>query len=145
MFDEIREKYLVACSTMISGYAMMGLVNEAFGAFREMRKLGVVPDKVTILSVISACAVAGALEIGRWVHVYSEKQMIEIDIVLNTVLVNMYAKCGCIEKAKEIFERMPVKDQKAWSSMIVGLAIHGLVEEALVTFSRMENHRLNLE
>ncbi|XWS66361.1 hypothetical protein CRYUN_Cryun05aG0192800 [Craigia yunnanensis] len=123
---------------MISGYAMMGLVNEAFGAFREMQKLGVVPDEVTMVSVISACAVAGALGIGRWVHLYMEKQMIEIDIVLSTALINMYAKCGCIEKAKEIFERMPVKDQKAWSSMIVGLAIHGLAEEALVAFSRME-------
>ncbi|XP_022769489.1 pentatricopeptide repeat-containing protein At4g21065-like [Durio zibethinus] len=138
VFDEIQEKNLVAWSTMISGYAMMGLVNEAFGAFREMQKLGVVPDKVTMVSVISACAVAGALGIGRWVNVYIEKQMIKTDIMLSTALVNMYAKCGCIEKAKEIFERMPVKDQKAWSSMIVGLAVHGLAEDALGAFSRME-------
>ncbi|XWS56270.1 hypothetical protein CRYUN_Cryun09bG0071400 [Craigia yunnanensis] len=138
VFDEIHKKNLVAWSTMISGYAMMGLVNEAFGAFGKMQKVGVVPDKVTMVSVISVCAVAGALGIGRWVHVYVEKQMIEIDSVLSTALINMYAKCGCIETVKEIFERMLVKDQKAWSSMIVGLAAHGLVKEALVAFSRME-------
>ena len=125
MFDEIHEKNLVAWSTMISGYAMMGLVNEAFGAFWEMQMLGVVPDKVTMVSVISACAAAGALNIGRSIHVYIEKKTIETDIMLSTALINMYAKCGCIEKAKEIFERMPVKDQKAWSSMIFGLAAHG--------------------
>ncbi|XVE61147.1 hypothetical protein DITRI_Ditri06bG0016700 [Diplodiscus trichospermus] len=138
VFDEIHERNLVAWSTMISGYTMMGLFNEAFGAFREMQMMGVVPDKVTLVSVISACAAAGELNIGRWIHVYIEKQKLETDIMLSTALVNMYAKCGYIEKAKEIFERMPVKDQKAWSSLIVGLAINGLAEEALEAFSRME-------
>ncbi|XVF56128.1 hypothetical protein PTKIN_Ptkin06aG0092100 [Pterospermum kingtungense] len=138
MFDEIPERNLIAWSTMISGYAMMGLVNDAFSAFQEMQIQGVVPDKVTMVSVISACAAAGALNIGMWIHVYIEKQAIEIDIMLSTALINMYAKCGYIEKAKEIFEKMPVKDQKAWSSMIVGYAINGLAEEALEAFSQMQ-------
>ncbi|GMJ14813.1 CHLORORESPIRATORY REDUCTION28 [Hibiscus trionum] len=142
VFDEIPQRGLVEWSSMISGYATMGLVNEAFGAFREMQTLNVVPDKVTMVSVISACAMAGALDIGRWIHAYIEKQMIETDIMLSTALVNMYAKCGCIEKAKEIFKGMPVKDQKAWSSMIVGLAVHGLAEEALEAFSRMSESKV---
>ena len=54
----------------------------------------------------------------------------------------MYAKCGCIEKAKEIFDDMPVKDAKAWTSMIIGLAIHGLAEDALEMFSKMEEARV---
>lgn len=142
VFDEIHERNVIAWSTMISGYAMMGLVNKAFGAFREMQTSNVVPDKVTMVSVISACAMAGALDIGRWIHAYIEKHMIETDIMLSTALVNMYAKCGCIEKAKEIFKGIPVKDHKAWSSMIVGLAVHGLAEEALEAFSRMEESKV---
>ncbi|KAL0337967.1 UNVERIFIED_CONTAM: Pentatricopeptide repeat-containing protein [Sesamum calycinum] len=54
----------------------------------------------------------------------------------------MYAKCGCIERAKEVFEAMPVKDAKAWSSMIVGFAIHGLTKEALDTFAKMEEAKV---
>lgn len=142
VFDEIHERNVIAWSTMISGYAMMGLVNKAFGAFREMQTSNVAPDKVTMVSVISACAVSGALDIGRWIHAYIEKHMIETDIMLSTALVNMYAKCGCIEKAKEIFKGIPVKDHKAWSSMIVGLAVHGLAEEALEAFSRMEESKV---
>ncbi|XWS43146.1 hypothetical protein CRYUN_Cryun16bG0077600 [Craigia yunnanensis] len=103
MLDEIHERNLVAWTTMISGYAMMGLVNEAFGAFREMQMLGVVPDKITMVSVISACSAAGALNIGWWIHVYIEKQAIETDILLSTALTNMYATCGYTERAKEIF------------------------------------------
>ncbi|XP_018834446.2 pentatricopeptide repeat-containing protein At1g59720, chloroplastic/mitochondrial-like [Juglans regia] len=141
-FDEIPEKNLVAWSTMISGYAKVGLVNEALGLFREMQKVGVEPDEVTLVSVISACAGAGALDIGRWVHAYMERQMIDIDLELSTALVNMYGKCGCIERAKKVFCEMPVKDAKAWSTMIVGLAIHGLSESALETFSRMEEAKV---
>ncbi|GAB4843848.1 hypothetical protein Ancab_013810 [Ancistrocladus abbreviatus] len=129
---------------MISGCARNGLVNEAFGLFREMQKVGVVPDGVTMVSVISACAISGALDIGRWVHAYISKLGIRADIELSTALVNMYAKCGAIEEAKEVFESMPIKDTKAWSSMIVGLAVHGLAEEAFKTFSKMQEAKVRL-
>ena len=56
----------------------------------------------------------------------------------------MYAKCGWIERAKEVFDAMPVKDTKPWSSMIVGLAIHGLAEDALEEFSRMEKAKVKI-
>ena len=142
VFDEISERNLVAWSAMIGGYARVGLVEETFGLFREMQMAGVVPDQVTMVSVISACTSADSLDIGRWVHAYVEKQMIEIDLELGTALINMYAKCGCIEKAKAIFRKLSVKDTKAWSSMIVGLAIHGLSEEAVKAFSLMEEAKV---
>ncbi|XP_034693070.1 pentatricopeptide repeat-containing protein At4g21065-like, partial [Vitis riparia] len=142
VFDEITDRNLVAWSTMISGYARIGLVNEALGLFRDMQKAGVVPDEVTMVSVISACAASGALDTGKWMHAYINKQLIETDLELSTALVNMYAKCGCIERAKEVFDAMPVKDTKAWSSMIVGLAINGLAEDALEEFFRMEEAKV---
>ena len=142
VFDEIPERNLVAWSTMISGYAKVGLVNEALDLFREMQKMGVEPDKVTLVSVISACAILGSLDIGRWVHAYMEKQMIDTDLELSTALVNMYAKCGCIERANKVFHEMPVKDTKAWSTMIVGFAINGLSDDALEAFARMEKAKV---
>ncbi|KAK6941833.1 Pentatricopeptide repeat [Dillenia turbinata] len=137
-FDEISERNSVAWSAMISGYARMGFLNEALELFREMQMVGVAPDEVTMVTVVSACAAAGALDTARWVHAFIEKQLITVDLELSTALVNMYAKCGCIEKAKEVFEQIAVKDTYAWSSMIMGFAIHGLAEDALETFSGME-------
>ncbi|CAN4118575.1 unnamed protein product [Withania somnifera] len=104
------------------------MVNECFSLFREMQKRGVFADKVTMVSVISACAASGALDLGRWLHA--------------TALVNMYANCRFIEKAIEIFEAISFKDAKAWSSMIVGLAVNAFAEYALVTFSRMNKAKL---
>ncbi|XP_076934828.1 pentatricopeptide repeat-containing protein At2g02980, chloroplastic-like [Bidens hawaiensis] len=142
VFDEMPERSLVAWSAMIGGYARLGLCDEALGLFSDMQKAGVVPDEVTMASVVSACGGLGALDVGRWVHAYVKKRKIVVDVKLSTALINMYAKCGCVEEAKEVFDEMPVKDSRAWSSMIVGFAIHGLAENALSVFARMEEAKV---
>uniref|UniRef100_A0ACD5W065 Uncharacterized protein n=3 Tax=Avena sativa TaxID=4498 RepID=A0ACD5W065_AVESA len=133
----IEDKNLVAWSSMISGYSRLGMVNEALDLFREMQAAGVDPDEVTMVSVISACAKAGALDLGRWVHAFIDRKGIKLDLELSTALIDMYAKCGQIERARWIFDEMVERDTKAWSAMIVGLAMHGLAEDALGLFSRM--------
>ncbi|XP_068664031.1 pentatricopeptide repeat-containing protein At2g02980, chloroplastic-like [Aristolochia californica] len=138
VFDEITEKNIIMWSAMINGYARIGLVNEALELFREMQQTEIIPDEVTMVSVISACAKAGALDLGRWVHRFIEKNKIKVDLELSTALVDMYSKCGSIERARGVFNEMVDRDTKAWSSMIVGLANHGLAEDALELFNRME-------
>uniref|UniRef100_A0A0E0C9F8 Uncharacterized protein n=1 Tax=Oryza meridionalis TaxID=40149 RepID=A0A0E0C9F8_9ORYZ len=133
----VGDKNYAAWSAMIGGYSRVGMVNEALGLFREMQAADVNPDEVTMVSVISACAKAGALDLGRWVHAFIDRKGITVDLELSTALIDMYAKCGLIERAKGVFDAMAERDTKAWSAMIVGLAIHGLVEDALKLFSRM--------
>ncbi|KAL9275189.1 Pentatricopeptide repeat-containing protein, partial [Drosera capensis] len=137
VFDEMSERNVVAWSAMIAGCVRNGMVEEGFGAFREMREAGVVPDEITMVSVVSGCAVAGDLGMARRVHGCVRGLGIRGDAELDTAIVNMYAKCGSIQMAREVFDGMKVKDTKAWSAMIVGLAIHGLAEEALELFSKM--------
>ncbi|KAG0466313.1 hypothetical protein HPP92_017893 [Vanilla planifolia] len=137
VFDGIHGKNLVAWSAMISGYARIGMANESLGLFREMQEVGLSPDEVTMVSVISACAKAGALGLGRWIHSFVKRKGITADLVLSTALIDMYSKCGLIKKAKEVFDEMVDMDTMAWSTMIVGFATHGLVEDALNLFSRM--------
>ncbi|CAA6669191.1 unnamed protein product [Spirodela intermedia] len=142
IFDESPGKNLVSWSAMIGGYARVGMVNEALDLFREMQENGIDPDKVTMVSVISACARAGALSLGRWLHALIDRNGIEQDMELTTALIDMYAKCGSIGIARKLFDEMPHRDTKAWSSMIVGLAIHGLVEDALQLFSQMRESKV---
>ncbi|KAI7731264.1 hypothetical protein M8C21_013207 [Ambrosia artemisiifolia] len=142
VFDEMSERSLVVWSVMIDGYVKVGLFNEGLGVFRDMLKAGVGPDEVVMASVVSACAGLGALDVGRWVHAYVKKREIMMDVKLSTALINMYAKCGCVEKAKEVFDEMAVKDSRAWSSMIVGFAVHGLAKDALSVFASMEEAKV---
>ncbi|VAH81020.1 unnamed protein product [Triticum turgidum subsp. durum] len=138
VFDGMAEdRNLVAWSSMIGGYSRVGMVNEALDLFRDMQAAGVNPDEVTMVSVISACAKAGALDLGRSVHAFIDRKGITVDLELSTALIDMYAKCGLIERARLVFDAMVERDTKAWSAMIVGLAMHGLAEDALAIFSRM--------
>lgn len=137
VFDEMPRKNHVAWSAMITGYSRIGMVNEALDLFREMQQAGIVPDEITMVSIISACARTGALDLGTWLHKFIDRNNIKVDLKLSTALVDMYAKCGSINKAKKVFDEMSKRDTMAWSSMIAGLAIHGLVEEALDLYSRM--------
>ena len=144
MFEEFPEKNLVSWSAMIGGYARIGMVNEAFDLFREMQASGIDPDEVTMVSVISACARAGALDLGRYLHKLIDRNCINLDMELTTALVDMYSKCGSISTARMLFDNMPERDTKAWSSMIFGLAVHGLVEDALELFSEMRDAKVLL-
>lgn len=62
----------------------------------------------------------------------------ECDMVIGTALVDMYGKCGCVERAFEVFNGMPKKDVLAWTAMISAFALHGHGEEAFKLFANME-------
>ncbi|XP_061347344.1 LOW QUALITY PROTEIN: pentatricopeptide repeat-containing protein At3g62890 [Gastrolobium bilobum] len=69
----------------------------------------------------------------------NEDQYYEI-YILGTSSIDMYAKCGNIERAKCIFHGIGLqKDVMAWSAMIAALAMHGLSEECLELFTKTIN------
>ncbi|XXG41838.1 hypothetical protein AAC387_Pa01g2219 [Persea americana] len=139
LFDQMSEKDNFSLSTMILGYVRQGQSDEAMKIYKKLEVDGMQPDKVTIISVLSACSHLGALEEGTSIHQYLEKTEMQIDASLATALIDMYAKCGCLEKAMEIFGGLSEKDVCAWTALISGLAIHGHAEEALHVFRKMQH------
>ncbi|KAK4797814.1 hypothetical protein SAY86_030140 [Trapa natans] len=138
LFDEMPDRDVVCWNVMISGYAQNGFPNEALLMFRRMLSdAKMKPDEVTVLAVISACGQIGALETGRWIHSFIENNDICINLHLGTALLDMYSKCGSLEDARLVFERMTDKDVVIWNSMISGYAMHGFSGHALETFDEM--------
>ncbi|KAK1319031.1 putative pentatricopeptide repeat-containing protein [Acorus calamus] len=137
VFDRVIDKDTVCWTAMIDGLVKNGQMNEALEVFRRMQGEGVRPNEVTVVCVLSACAHLGALELGRWVHSYSWKYLIELNAFVGPALIDMYSKCGSIEEAETVFDTLPHKDVASWNSMINGYAMHGLCERALEVFSRM--------
>ncbi|KAK1581200.1 hypothetical protein Q3G72_003979 [Acer saccharum] len=79
------------------------------------------PDKATFLSVISSCGKAGDLALGQSFHAY----VLKMNICKDVAIVDMYAKSGDAESARKVFSELKTKDTMAWTSMIIGLAMHG--------------------
>lgn len=138
LFDEMPNKNKVSWSVMINGYVQVGLFKEGLDLFNDMLNNGFQPNHSCIVVVLSACGFLGALEQGRWIHAYVDRKKMELDGVLGTALVDMYAKCGCIELAYRVFNEMPFRDVFAFTSLISGLANHGESERAIELLSRMK-------
>ncbi|QHO29608.1 Pentatricopeptide repeat-containing protein [Arachis hypogaea] len=142
IFDEMIEKDLVCWSAMISGYAESDQPHEALKLFDEIQLRRIVPDQITMLSVISACAHVGALEKAKWVHTYVDKNGFGRALSVNNALIDMYAKCGSLDRAREVFKNMPRKNVISWSSMINAFAMHGDAHSAINLFHRMKEEHV---
>lgn len=137
LFERSPVKDLVLWTTMINGYVQFNKVDEAMSLFRCMQIDGVKPDKYTLVTLLTGCAQLGALEQGEWIHGYLKESGISIDAVVGTALIEMYAKCGCLEKSLQIFYQLNQKDTASWTSVICALAINGNTDKALQLFSEM--------
>ncbi|XP_058072603.1 pentatricopeptide repeat-containing protein At3g62890-like [Magnolia sinica] len=140
LFDCMPNKDVVSWSAMISGYAQHDRFSETLELFHEMQCREIRPDEITLVSVISACAHLSALDQGKWVHTYIRKHDLCVNVILGTTLIDMYMKFGCVENALEVFHAMDERGVSSWNAVIVGLAMNGLVEQALKKFSEMKCH-----
>lgn len=137
LFDHMSQRDVVAWSAMISGYSQANQCKEALSLFHEMQKANVEPNEVTMVSVLSSCAVLGALETGKWVHFYIGKKKMKLTVTLGTSLMSFYAKCGSIDSSIKVFEKMPSKNVLSWTVLIQGLANNGQGRRALEFFNLM--------
>ncbi|KAK4365893.1 hypothetical protein RND71_013773 [Anisodus tanguticus] len=137
LFDEMPERNQVAWTIMTAAYIENGLTREAFGLLREMVfEFGFELNFVTLCSWLSASAQSGNVMMGKWVHMYALKK-IKHDIMVETALINMYAKCGRIDDAFRVFNVMPRRNVITWNAMLSGLAMQGKGDMVLDLFAQM--------
>ncbi|CAN6202795.1 unnamed protein product [Urochloa humidicola] len=148
-----RGRTVVSWNTMISALSRAGEPGEALALFREMQRGAAAagappPDDATLVAVIGACAKLGALGTGMWVHAYimrrrrRRRDLADAGgggVAVGNALIDMYAKCGAVEHAVAVFERMARRQRDActYASMIAGLAAHGRAGDALEVFDAM--------
>ncbi|KAJ0963145.1 hypothetical protein J5N97_028267 [Dioscorea zingiberensis] len=138
VFGRMPKRDLVSWNSMIEGCLRCSRPKEALNLFRRMLASGFEPDGFTFSTVLSACARVGALTHGTWVHQLMAEKEVELNHILGSALIDMYAKCGRIEMARKIFDVMRRDHVSIWNSMITGLAIHGLAARVFQVFSLME-------
>ncbi len=144
LFDQMDEKDLLAFNAMIACYAQNSQPKEAIELFNRMLEpnVNVQPDGLTLTCVISACSQLGDFKFGSSVESYMNKFGIELDDHLATALVDLYAKCGSIDKAYDLFHGLGKRDLIAYSAMILGFGINGKAVDAIKLFEEMINSHI---
>lgn len=136
LFDGMSIRTCVSWTAMISGYSEVGRFDDALVLFNAMEETGEKPDIVTVLSLISGCGKTGALGLGHWIENYASVYGLKKDVVCNA-LIDMYAKCGSLNDAREVFYSLPNKTVVSWTAMIAACALNGEFREALDLFYLM--------
>ncbi|XP_019168113.1 PREDICTED: pentatricopeptide repeat-containing protein At3g46790, chloroplastic [Ipomoea nil] len=140
VFREMPDKNVVSWSAMIACYARNGRPYDALELFREMMMLetsGLLPNSVTIVSVLQACGAIAALEQGKLIHGYILRKGLDTIVPVTSALVTMYARCGNLDMGQCIFDQMSKRDVVAWNSMISSYGIHGRGAKAIELFEEM--------
>ena len=138
VFDRMKERDVVTWNIMIGGLANHGRGQEAYELFLRMQREGCVPNAVTYLSILNACASTGALEWVKDLHSHILTAGLEKDLRVGNALVHMYSKSGSLDDARQVFDRMEERDVITWTVMVGGLANHGRGQEAYELFLGMQ-------
>ncbi|BFG20530.1 hypothetical protein CerSpe_068040 [Prunus speciosa] len=136
-FDYLREPDIVLWTSMIGGYVQNGENEAALTLYCRMQREGMMPNELTMASVLKACSSLSAFEQGRQIHSRTIKYGFSLEVPIGSALSTMYAKCGNLEDGNLVFRRMPMRDTVSWNAMISGLSQNGRGTEALELFEEM--------
>ncbi|KAK2980220.1 hypothetical protein RJ640_017700 [Escallonia rubra] len=123
---------------LVRMYVMCGAMEYAHVLFNSNKMGDTHPNYVTLVTVLPAISRLGALELGKWVHLYAERNRFGIDEVLGSALIDMYSKCGSIDKVLQLFESLSQKNVITWNAILGGLAMHGRGKDAVDFFLKMQ-------
>ncbi|KAH9733092.1 pentatricopeptide repeat-containing protein [Citrus sinensis] len=117
---------------------------EALVMFCLMLDNGVSVDKFSASLVLKACSRLGLIEEGLQIHGLLRKVAFGSDLFLQNCLISLYVRCGCLEFARQLFDKMGIRDSVSYNSMIDGYVKSGNIESARELFDSMPIRERNL-
>lgn len=122
---------------MLKGYAKFSSLDDAVSFLIRMRYDDVAPVVYNYTYLLKVCGDVGEIRRGKEIHGQLIVNGFSLDLFAMTGVVNMYAKCGQIEEAYKMFDRMPERDLVSWNTIVAGFAQNGFAELALDLVTRM--------
>ncbi|KAJ4975041.1 hypothetical protein NE237_008215 [Protea cynaroides] len=122
---------------MIRGFATQGRFFLSLKLYAKMLHSGLRPDKFAFPFALKSCAGLSDLQMGKQIHQHLISFACSTDVFVNAALVDMYTKCGNVETARLVFDKMRIRDLVSWTSMISGYAHNSYNIETLEFFDLM--------
>ncbi|KAH7692095.1 Tetratricopeptide-like helical domain-containing protein [Dioscorea alata] len=137
LFDEMPNKSLISWNAMLSSYVQCSRCRESLLLFQQMINSGVIPDDASLVTVLSVCSQIGDLIIGKQVHDYISANIVNPSVTLYNAIIDMYAKCGLLNIALQLFSSTLTKSVVSWNVIIGAAAMHGHANAAIDHFEQM--------
>ncbi|KAI5058767.1 hypothetical protein GOP47_0026937 [Adiantum capillus-veneris] len=137
VFDRVLHPDAFTWTTIISAHVKFKHNKEALALYSRMLQSYVEPDGHLFVTAMKACTTAENLPSARLIHKRMVESCLKPDIVVNNALIDMYTKCGSLKEAREVFDRVQLRNVVTWNTMIAGYAQHGHGQESFKLLSRM--------
>ena len=93
-----------------------------------------------LVALLKTCADKNDLNKGRIIHSeITQKGILQHNVYLGTALVSLYAKCGDLRKAREVFDELPRRNVVTWNAMLSAYLEGGYAEKAFQLFVEMQD------
>ncbi|XP_020577447.1 putative pentatricopeptide repeat-containing protein At3g23330 [Phalaenopsis equestris] len=141
VFVQIPVRNAVCLNALLNGYVEEKLWMEGLSLFRSSYRLN--PDGYTISAVLKICAEMSFILLGMQCHAYLIRRIMEKDVFLLSSLVEMYGKCGLVDKVHSVFKMFDKgiaegrRDVVLWTSLLNAYGRNGLFDDVISTFEEM--------
>ena len=99
---------LVSWNTIIAGFGNHGLGERAVELFEQMNAIGIRPDSVTFIGLLTSCNHAGLVDKGQlYFNSMEETYGIAPDIEHFSCLIDMLGRAGRLNEAEEYMRKFP--------------------------------------
>ncbi|CAF2067320.1 unnamed protein product, partial [Rotaria magnacalcarata] len=113
-----------------------------FGDVEKMKEKDIIPDEIAWNILIGASSKSGMLHHCQYI-VNQIPLNIQNKIRIQTALIDMWGKCGSIEKAKNIFDLVVDRDTITYNAMINSFGLNGMGSQAAELYREMPNNLRN--
>ncbi|KAG6576977.1 putative pentatricopeptide repeat-containing protein, partial [Cucurbita argyrosperma subsp. argyrosperma] len=137
VFNRISEPSSLLFNSMIRAYARYGFAERTVATYFSMHSWGFTGDYFTFPFVLKSSVDLLSVWMGKCVHGLVLRAGLEFDLYVATSLIDMYGKCGEINDARKVFDKMTVRDVSAWNALLAGYMKGGFIDAAVAIFERM--------
>lgn len=140
IFKTLPKRNIISWNAMIAGYGMNGRGSDAMLAFSQMLEDGFRPNGVTFVSVLSACSHSGFIEMGlQLFHSMVQDFNVTPELVHYSCIVDLLARGGCIDEAREFIDSMPVEpDASVWRALLSSCRAYSDAKQAKTIFEKLD-------
>ncbi|XVE93908.1 hypothetical protein REPUB_Repub01dG0234900 [Reevesia pubescens] len=138
VFNEMPVRDLVSWNSMVSGYQLVGDGLSSLVCLKKLVLEGIRPDRFSFISGLGACAIEGCGRNGKEIHCQVIRSGFEMDLMVETSLIDMYGKCGNVDYGERVFDRIVHKNIVAWNAMLDGYVFNACFYESFSCVKKMQ-------
>lgn len=145
-FEAIPQEDVISWNSITWVYADSGMLPDALELFTEMQLWGKRPSIHSIVGFLNLASETKNIEFGKQVHSFALKLGFDNDSVhIQSALIDMYGKCGEIEKSMAIYENIQEKTLVCCNSLMTSLFHCGAIGDVIEMFGFMVDEGFGLD